>query len=98
MAGEFRIAEGFVQVTVQPDREKLRQAAQEAADEFERSSAGKYTHAGQTAGEEFAAGAKTSLGRDLETVLSDTGSRGGTDFVMAVDRVLAGARTKVKKT
>lgn len=97
MAEGYRIAEGFVEVQVVPSREKLRAAAQEAATEFEAASTGRYSTAGEHAGREFATGARTAVGRDLETAIGASADKTGTDFVMHVERTLRGAGTKMEK-
>jgi hypothetical protein len=98
VAGDFRIAGGYVEVTVQPSREQLRRAAQEATTEFEAGMSGRFGAVGEHAGQEFAVGARSSIGRDLETVMADVADRSGTDFVMHVDRVLRGEGARLKKT
>lgn len=94
----FRIAEGFVEVVVRPDKAQARAAAEEVTREFEAGTTSGFRTAGDRAGHEFATSARSSIGQSLEAILSETGDKTGASFVEHVDRVLSGAGEHFKKT
>jgi hypothetical protein len=79
---DFRIAGGYVEVTVRPNKDQARKAADEAAAEFEAgvTSSGRFSQAGQHAGRDFATGARTSVGHDLEDAIGASGTTAGDRF------------------
>lgn len=99
MAEGFKIADGYVSVTVRPDRGQLHRAAQEATDDFEAGLGGRFKDVGEHAGDDFTTGVRTTFHRKLEKALSeelkkavdagvtDFGRGDNSAFVRLTDRV-----------